>query len=289
MTKKTTLLILTTLLFVVLALMLFKVDVTQTFVVTQFGKPVRVIEEPGLKIKLPDPIQTVIKLDNRVQLYNAQELELLTADKKNVSIDYYGTWKISNPLTYIKTVKDKNGAESRLTDIFSAGLGGQLGKYSLEQLVNTDSEKLKLEELTAQAVNYAREKASGYGIEVLDTQIRILNFPEQNKKSVYDRMKAEREQMAKKYRAEGSEEASKIRAAAEKEQIIIVSEAYKKAQEIKGQGDAEAIKIYAQAFGRDPEFYKFIRTLETYEKTIDSKTTLVMPSTAEILKYLNGQ
>ena len=170
----------------------------------------------------------------------------------------------------------------------SSSLSVQLGKYSLEELVNVDEEELKLDIMVSETTDYAKEKAKEYGIEIIDTQIRVLNYPESNKQSVYERMKTEREQMARKYRSEGSEEAAKIRADAEKEQTVILAEAYKQAQEIKGQGDAEAIKIYGEAFQKDPKFYEFIRTLETYEKTIDENTTLILPSTAEILKYLSG-
>ena len=201
-------------------LVVYKVDATEYAVVTQFGNPISTELEPGLKIKLPDPVQSVQKLDKRVQVYQADSLELLTLDKKSVAIDYYGTWKITDPVTYIKTVKDKIGAEARLSDVFSSSLGIQMGKYNLEQLVNTDSEKLKLEMMLEDTVSYAKEKATEYGIEVIDAKIRALNFPESNKQSVYDRMKAEREQMAKKYRSEGSEEAAKIRADAEKEKHI---------------------------------------------------------------------
>jgi membrane protease subunit HflC len=271
-----------------LTLIVFTVDTTEYAVVTQFGNPVAVIREPGLNVKLPDPVQTVQRLDNRIQVYQANALELLTLDKKSVAIDYYGTWKISDPVVYLKTVKDKPGAEARLLDVFSAGLGVQFGKYNLDELVNVDAEKLKLDAMIADAVAYARGRSAEYGIEVVDTQIRVLNFPESNKQSVYDRMKAEREQMAKKYRSEGSEEAAKIRADAEREQTVILSQAYKEAQQLMGEGDAEAIRIYGEAFQRDPDFYRFIRTLETYEKTIDANTTLILPSTAEILRYLNS-
>jgi membrane protease subunit HflC len=271
-----------------LALIVFTVDTTEYAVVTQFGNPVAVITEPGLNVKLPEPIQTVQRLDKRIQIYQTSSLELLTLDKKSIAIDYYGTWKISDPVVYLKTVKDKPGAEARLLDVFSAGLGVQFGKYNLDELVNVDTEKLKLDAMIADAIDNVRGRTAEYGIEVVDTQIRVLNFPESNKQSVYDRMKAEREQMAKKYRSEGSEEAAKIRADAEREQTIILSQAYKEAQQLMGIGDAEAIRIYGEAFQRDPDFYKFIRTLETYEKTIDANTTLILPSTAEILKYLNS-
>ena len=272
----------------VAALVVYKVDVTQYAVVTQFGNPVRVDENPGLKVKLPDPIQSVQYLDKRVQVYQTSSIELLTLDKKSVALDYYGTWKIVDPIAFLKTVKNKVGAESRLMDVFSSSLGVQMGKYNLEQLVNTDEQKLELDKMTEEVVVYAKDQAADYGIEVVDAQIRVLNFPEANKQSVYDRMSAEREQMAQKYRAEGSEQASNIRSDAEKEQQLILAEAYKKEQQIKGEGDAEAIRIYGEAFQKDPDFYEFIRTLETYEKTIDGNTTLILPSTAEILKYLGG-
>ena len=272
----------------VAALVVYKVDVTQYAVVTQFGNPVRVDENPGLKVKLPDPIQSVQYLDKRVQVYQTSSIELLTLDKKSVALDYYGTWNILDPIALFNTVKNQVGAESRLMDVFSSSLGVQMGKYNLEQLVNTDEQKLELDKMTEEVVVYAKDQAADYGIEVVDAQIRVLNFPEANKQSVYDRMSAEREQMAQKYRAEGSEQASNIRSDAEKEQQLILAEAYKKEQQIKGEGDAEAIRIYGEAFQKDPDFYEFIRTLETYEKTIDGNTTLILPSTAEILKYLGG-
>ena len=255
---------------------------------TQFGNPVKVSDQPGLSVKLPDPIQAVQKLDKRVQVYQTNSIELLTLDKKSVSLDYYGTWKITDPVLYLKTVKDQIGAEARLTDVFSSSLGVQLGKYNLDQLVNTNTEELQLDAMVSNVVSYAKEKAAEYGIEIVDAQIRVLNFPEANKQSVYDRMSAEREQMAQKYRAEGSEEAAKIRSDAEKEQKLILAEAYQQEQQIKGEGDAEAIRIYGEAYQKDPDFYEFVRTLETYEKTIDGNTTLILPSTAEILKYLGG-
>ena len=275
-------------LLLMMTLVLYKVDVTEYAVVTQFGNPVNTILSPGLNVKLPDPIQSVRKFDKRVQIFQADPLELLTLDKKSIAVDYYSTWKIIDPVLYMKTVKDKIGAEAILLDVFSSSLGIQLSSYNLDQLVNVDIDKIKLETIMADATEYSKLKAFEYGIEVVDTQLKSLNFPESNKQSVYDRMKAEREQMAQKYRSEGSEEAAKIRSDAEKEQTIILSEAYKKAQILIGGGDAEAIKIYAEAFQKDSKFYEFIRTLETYEKTIDSNTTLILPSTAEILKYLSN-
>lgn len=271
-----------------LNLIVYTVDTTENAVVTQFGNPVNIVLEPGLKFKLPDPIQSVHRFDNRIQVYKAQPLELLTNDKKSVTVDYYGTWRITDPLLYMKTVKDKVGAEARLLDVFSSSLGIELGQYNLDELINVDANKLKLTAMMHNTAEKSKEKAKEYGIEVIDAQIKVLNFPEANKKSVFARMKAEREQMAKQYRSEGSEEATKIKADAEKEQKILLSEAYKQSQKVKGEGDAAAIKTYAEAFQKDPKFYEFIRALETYEKTIDEKTTLVLPSNSEILKYLGN-
>ena len=136
----------------VATLMVYKVDVTEYAVVTQFGNPVNVNENPGLKVKLPDPVQSVQKLDKRVQVYQTNSIELLTLDKKSVSLDYYGAWKITDPVLYLKTVKDQIGAEARLTDVFSSSLGVQLGKYNLEQLVNTNAEELQLDTVITDAV-----------------------------------------------------------------------------------------------------------------------------------------
>ena len=138
-----------------MTLMVYKVDVTEYAVVTQFGNPVATIDQPGLQIKLPDPIQSVQRLDKRIRVYQTTAIELLTLDKKSVSLDYYGTWKITDPILYLKTVKDQVGAEARLMDVFSSSLGVQLGKYNLEQLVNVDTEKLAIDTMLEETVVYA--------------------------------------------------------------------------------------------------------------------------------------
>ena len=267
-------------------LIIFSADTTEYVVITQFGNPVRVILEPGIKFKLPDPIQAIHRFDNRLQVYEAGQLELLTKDKKSVIINHYGTWRIEDPVSYMKAVKDKSGAEARLSDIFSSSLGVALGRYNLDELINVNPDKVRFDNMMEEIVGKCKERAKGYGIEVVNVKIRTLNFPEKNKLSVFRRMKAEREQMARKYRSEGSEEAAKIRSTAQKEQKTIISGAYQEAQRVKGKGDAEAIKIYAEAFQKDPQFYEFIRTLEAYEKFIDEKTTVILPGDSELLKYL---
>ncbi|NOY80763.1 MAG: protease modulator HflC [Kiritimatiellaeota bacterium] len=266
-------------------LVLFVVDTTEYAVITQFGRPVRTILEPGLHWKLPEPIQLLRRYDNRLQVYEAGQVEFLTQDKKSIVVDYYASWKITDPLAFLKTVRDKIGAEARLSDVVSSVLGVGVGQFELSDLINTDPARMKLHEMLAAVTQRCNEQTSRYGIQIVNVEMRTLNFPEKNKLSVFRRMKAEREQMARKYRSEGSEEAAKIRAEARKEEKTILSEAYRKAETIKGEGDAEAIRIYAQAFQKDPEFYRFIRTLAAYDKIIDDKTTAILPADSDLLKY----
>lgn len=269
-------------------LVFFVVDTTEYAVVTQFGKPVKTILEPGLYWKWPEPVQIVQFYDNRLQVYEAGQVEFLTKDKKSLVVDYYGSWKVKDPLEFAKTVMDKYGAESRLSDVFSSGLGVQLGRYELSDLVNTETNKMKVHEMLSEVTRQCRARAAGYGIDIVNVELRTLNFPEKNRLAVFRRMKAEREQIARKYRSEGSEEAAKIRAEANTEQKQILSEAYKNAETTRGEGDAEAIRIYAEAFQKDQDFYKFTRTLAAYEKIVDEKTTVVLPANSELLGLLSG-
>lgn len=271
---------------VVSNLVLFVVDTTEYAVVTEFGKPVRSILEPGLYWKLPDPVQAVQRYDNRLQVYEAGQVEFLTRDKKSVVVDFYASWKVIKPLEFMRTVRDQVGAESRISDLLSSALGVAIGEFELGDLVNVDQGRMKLRQLLSGVTERCNQQTQAYGIEMANVEMRTLNFPEKNKLSVFRRMKAEREQMARKYRSEGSEEAAKIRAEAGKTEKQILSEAYKTAEAIKGEGEAEAIRIYAEAFQKDPGFYRFMRTLSAYEKIIDEKTTAILPADSELFQYL---
>jgi membrane protease subunit HflC len=266
---------------------LFQVEETQFAIITQFGKPVRVISTAGLKLKWPDPIQSVRRFDRRLLLFDPEPSEFLTQDKKNVLVDSYMGWRISEPLKFLESVKERSVAEVFLADIASAAMGAALGNYSLSALVSTDPQENKVDQIMEQVSSKCREKAAAdYGIKILEVRLKRLNLPEQNKESVFERMRTERERMAKKYRSEGEEEAIKIRAEADKECRTILSGAYEKAQKIIGEGDAEATRIYASAFNRDPRFYKLVRTLESYGKFLNEKTTVVLSTDSELLKLL---
>src|SRR5579863_5139821 len=261
----------------------FSVRETEFVLVTQFGRPVRTITDAGLHMKWF--FQTNIFFDKRLRIYNPRPSEFLTQDKKNIVIENYVAWRIQNPERFVQTVGDPIAAEMRLHDIIWSGLSAALGTHDLESIVSTASDKLQagqmLDHLTDMTDRAALEQ---YGIEVLDVRIKRLHLPEQNKQSVYARMRAERERIARQYRAEGEEQALSIRADAERQKAETLSAAYKEAEQIRGQGDAESTRIYGQAYSRNPRFYKLLRTLEAYKKILDDKTTAILSSDSELLK-----
>jgi membrane protease subunit HflC len=225
--------------------------------------------------------------DRRLRVYNPRPSEFLTRDKKNLVIENYVVWKIQDPNRFVQTVGDPIAAEMRLHDIIWSGLSAALGTHDLESIVSTSPEKVQagqmLDNLTALTDRAALEQ---YGISVVDVRIKRLNLPEQNKQSVYARMRAERERIAKQYRAEGEEQALRIRADADRQREEILSAAYKEAEKVRGQGDAESTRIYGQAYSRNPKLYKLLRTLEAYKKVLDDKTTAILSSDSELLKVL---
>ena len=274
--------------FVATNLVFYTVDETEAAVLTQFGQPIQAITEPGLYAKWPDPIQTVQRFSKRLQIYNPQQAEYLTADKKAIRVETYVAWRLADPTRFLISVGDRSGAETRLADIVRAELGVGLGQYELAALVTTQPDQFKLPVLIDQVSQSGDRRALDYGMQVADVQIKLLNFPDANRQAVFARMKAEREQIARRYRSEGSEEASKIRSEAERQQKVLLSQAYAQAEQLRGEGDAEAMRIYSQAFGQDPEFYQFVRTLESYGKFVDDKSTIVLPADSELLRYLNN-
>lgn len=268
-------------------LVFYQVDEREYVVITQFGEPIQAIKKAGLNWKWPDPIQSVNRYNSRLMTYEMGETEYLTEDKKNVMVDSYVVWKIDDPIRFMKTVKNRTGVETRLADILSSEIGISLGKYDLSSLISTDPQKIRFAQMMDEVRKEISHKAQDYGTTIADVKITLLNFPERNKLSVFRRMRAERERIAKGYRSEGTEKSLKIRADADKQKQIILSKAYEKAQTIKGEGEARAIKTYAEAYEKDIKFYELTRTLESYEKFIDAKTTVVLSADSELLKFLN--
>jgi len=280
-------LVLLALAFLAVNLVFFEVDATEYAIVTQFGEPVRVITTPGLNAKLPDPIQSVVRINNQLRVLNLPQTEFLTADKKNIVLEAYATWKVTDALAFLKAVRDPVGAETRLADIVASEIGVALGQVELGQLVTVDTAQLKLPDTLAAITQGMAGRTAQYGFTVTAVRLKQLTFPQANLTSVFQRMKAEREAIARQFRSEGTEEAAKIRGAANTQKAQILADANQKAAETRGQADAEAIAIYAAAFGKDPEFYQFLRTLQSYETFINGNTTLILPSDSELLKYLN--
>jgi modulator of FtsH protease HflC len=263
----------------------FTIGETQFAIVTQFGKPVRTITTAGLKLKWP--WQSLLSFEKRLMVYNPRPSEFLTKDKKNIVVDSYVAWRIADPNRFLQTVNDLTGAEMRLHDTVWAAVAAALGNTDLSALVSIRPEEVKVQDVMRQVSEQSRARAlEQYGIEVVEVRMKRLNLPAQNRNSVFARMRAERERIAKQYRAEGEAEALKIRAEADKEKARIISEAYREAEKIRGDGDAQSTRIYAEAYSRDPKFYKLVRTLEAYKKVIDPNTTAILSSDSELLKLL---
>ena len=266
---------------VVLAGAMFTVDETEQAIITQLGKYVRTITKPGLHLKVPF-LQNVHKFEDRVLEYDAAAAKIITSDKKHLVIDNYARWRIVDPLKLYQTVRNEFGGQARLDDIVFSEIREELARHTLTEVVSVNREAI-MEKVHKQCDQKARE----YGVEVIDVRIKRADLPPEVAHSVYNRMKAERQRIAKKYRSEGEEEAVKIRATTDKEKTILLAESYRQAEKLKGEGDAEAIKIYAQAFEKDPEFYSFVRTLEAYQKSLRTGTTIVLPGDSEFFQYLS--
>ena len=260
---------------------IFIVDETQQVVILQLGKPVKTVTEPGLNVKLPFPFQEKITFDDRLLEYDSPPEEILSKDKKSLIVDNYVRWKIVDPLQFLKTVQAIPTAKSRMDDIVYSELRRELGTHDMVEIITENREEIM--DIVTRQSNAA---TLSYGISVVDVRIRRVDLPAENEESIYARMEAERKRQANKFRSEGEEEAQKIRAATDRDKTIILADAYKEAEKIRGEGDAKAVQVYARSYSADPKFYEFVRTLDTYKKVVDDKTTLVLPSGSKLFKLL---
>ena len=260
---------------------IFIVDETQQVVILQLGKPVKTIIEPGFNVKLPFPFQEKIVFDDRLLEYDSPPEAILSKDKKSLIVDNYVRWKIVDPLQFLKTVQAIPTAKSRMDDIVYSELRRELGTHDMVEIITQNREEIM--DVVTRASN---EATLSYGISVIDVRIRRVDLPAENEESIYARMEAERKRQANKFRSEGSEEAQKIRAATDRDKTIILADAYKEAERIRGEGDAKAVQVYARSYSSDPKFYEFVRTLDAYKEVVDDKTTLVLPSDSKLFKLL---
>ncbi len=251
-------------------------------IVLQFGKPERTIREPGLYFKYPF-VQDLIVLDKRILAAEARPAEYITLDKKRLTVDTVSRWKIEEPLVFYQTVRNQPGAIARLNNIIMTGLRQEVAKRDFKSFIREDRERI-MDRVTRRT----GEEVRRFGISVIDVRIKRVDLPEEVQASVFARMKAERERIAKRYRAEGEEKAKEIRANANKEKVILLAEADRQAETLRGQGDAEATAIYAQAYGKDPDFYSFVRHLDVYRKAFGADTTMLLRPDSSLLRFLDN-
>ena len=258
----------------------YTVDQTEYALVIELGKPVRVVKEPGLHLKIPF-IQNVTYFERWLLIYDSSASEIVTKDKKKLVVDNYAQWRVVDPLKFYQTVRNEIGAQARLDDIIFSKLREELGKHDLADIVAKTRASL-MEEVTRKSDDAVRD----FGIKIVDVRIKRADLPPENEKAVYGRMKAEREREAKRYRSEGEEKALEIRAMAEKEKTIILSEAARKSQVLRGEGDAIATKIYAEAFSKDADFFDFLRSMESYKRSFKKGDILILSPESEYLRYI---
>ena len=279
---------------------------TQQAVIFQFGEPRGdPIITPGLKLKVPF-IQKVIYFDNRFLEWDGDPNEVPTRDKRFIHVDTYARWRVTAPLKYFQRLRNEQGAQSRLDDILDGETRNVIANHDLIELVRSSNREFAVTELIAgdaaadsgvtieqgrgqlaqEVLLAAQARTEDLGIEILDFRFKRLNYVEEVRLEVYARMISERNRIAEQFRSEGAGESARINGERERDLRVITSEAYREAQEVKGRADAEAADIYAAAYNGDPEFYRFLKTMEVLRQTLDSSTVLVLSTDNEFLRYL---
>mgnify|MGYP000897080580 FL=1 len=262
----------------------FIVRQTEQAIVLRFGDPKQVIQEPGLHFKVPF-VDDVTYFDSRILDYAPPQEEIIAADQKRLVVDSFARYRIADPLEFYKTVTSELAARARLAGILSASLRRVVGNETLASVLSEERvgiiERIRLD---------TNEAAAKFGIDVVDVRIRRADLPQANAEAIYQRMKTERDREAKEFRAQGAEIAQRIRARAERERTVLIAESQRQSQVLRGEGDAEAIRIYADAFGRDAEFFSFYRSMEAYRKALKPEgTTMVLSPDSDFFSYFRNQ
>lgn len=258
----------------------FVLDQRQNALIVQFGEPVRLVNEAGLKFKTPF-IQDVLFFDNRIQNLYADTTEVIAADQKTMRVDAYTKYRIVDALKFYQRAKDEKGFKARLSPILESSLRQVLGSAPFKASLTPQRASMM-----QQIRDIVKQEALDFGVEIVDVRIMRTDLPDRSREAVYDRMRSEREKEAKEIRAEGAELGQKISATADKDKQIILAEAKKKGEIMRGDGDATAIKAFGGSFSRDPEFYDFYRTMQAYRKSINSDSSrMIMSNDSEFMKY----
>ena len=267
---------------------LFVVDQRQFGVLYSFGQIKEVITEPGLRFKLPQPFQNVVFLDRRVLTLDSPETgSIQTAEKKNLVVDWLVKWRIADPKQFIRNNSGGTSiqtAEARLTSVVQDALNSEVTKRTVKDVLSTDRDKI-MQGVQQRLIDDAKT----FGIEIVDVRIKRVDFPPSVADSVYQRMKSERQQVANELRSTGSAEGEKIRADADRQREVLIADAYRDAQKIKGEGDAKAAALYSEAFGRDAQFAQFYRSLEAYKVSFNKKSdVMVLDPSSDFFKAMRG-
>ncbi|MEQ1650372.1 MAG: protease modulator HflC [Hyphomicrobiaceae bacterium] len=260
----------------------FIVHQNEQALVLEFGKPVRIVEKPGLNWKLP-VVQTVTTFDKRILDLDTTPDEVTASDQKRLRVDAFTRFKIVDPLKFYQAVNNQEGARRTLGPIVNSSLKRVLASVTFQDIVRD-----KREELMKRIAKQVNEEGKDLGVEVVDVRIKRADLPQQNSKSVFDRMRAERQREAAEFRAQGSAEANRIRATADREATVIKGEAMRKSELLRGEGDAERNKVFAEAYGRDAEFFRFYRQMQAYEAGIKPGTRMLLSPDSEFFRYLTN-
>jgi modulator of FtsH protease HflC len=291
--------------FILLTSSVFVVQETQQVIITQFGEPVGLpIDTPGVHVKMPF-VQKVNYFDKRFLEWDGSPNQVPTKDKRFIWVNTYARWRISDPLLFFQRLRDEMGAQSRLSDILDGETRSSVARQNLVEVVRStnrpaDTVAVESEEETAilevidsgreaitrEILERAQARASDLGIEIIDLRLKRINYVEEVRKDVFDRMIAERKRVAQRYRSEGEGEAARIRGEKERDLAQIVSDAYREAEEVRGDADAKATDVYAEAYNRDFSFYSFLKSMETYEATADPSSSLILTTDSAVFRYL---
>jgi membrane protease subunit HflC len=260
----------------------YVVDEKNQVIVTQVGRYLYSVREPGVYTKLPF-YQSATHFDKRILVSDPSPGEYLTLDQKRLVADPVTRWRIVDPLAFYTSVREEGGARARLDDIVFSEMRAELANFEFHKVISTERESIM-----GRVSQRAAERAKAFGIEVVDVRLKRADLPEQVQASVFARMQAERSRIAARYRSEGAESAARIRADADRDRTVILARAYEESQGLRGTGEAEATSIYAESFGDDPEFYAFLRSLEAYERLLGPDSTLVLSTESDLFRYLNS-
>lgn len=265
----------------------YTVSRTDYVVLTQFGKPVDTVSDPGLHFKRPGFLETVNRIEKRTHIFNTKPIQLLLGDKNPIIITCYICWRVKDPLLFFQSLLTRDIATQKLSDMVNSQMGNALGEFKLDNIINIDPAQVKLDDLERQiSANTNASAAERYGVEVVEVGIRRLAYPAVVTDAVYNRMRSEREKEARKFRAEGREAATKIRAKADREAKEIMAKAFKASEILKGEGDRKALEIYAKAYEKNPSFFDFLKSMELYKEILDENSTVIMSTDSDLFKRL---